>query len=329
MLSPTPFRDTYLVAGFELREMLRSRRAFLIVALYLLVAAFATFNFVRLLNVTQNLTQAPPRWQRRDVPAPNPATSGHVEAHPFQPPPATAVPKGPSQGAFFSRWSPFRGILSDQVTDPTTVDFLVAKPLIALFFMLVCLLAVPILIMITASESIAQEHQTRGVRFTALRTGRVEFVVGKVLGQAFLMAVVVLLSAGLCLAMGAWKLADFEWGPAISAMLVFWPRIVAFCVPFVGLASLCSMNCSSALSARAFALIGIGAVWMVHGLTGYYADTSLAGFFNVLDQFEPYAHESELWTATYATVGPAMAILVGLGVLYVAVGLIFYSRRDL
>jgi ABC-type transport system involved in multi-copper enzyme maturation permease subunit len=324
MLSPTPLRDTYLVAGFELREMLRSRRAFLVVALYLLMAAFATFNFVRLLNVTENLTQPPP-W-RRDRGIVQPTARAQVAQAPVARTPAGA---GPSQGAFFSRYSPFRGILSGQVTDTTTLDFLVAKPLIALFFVLVCLFAVPILIMITASESIAQELQTRGVRFTALRTGRVEFVVGKALGQGLLMAVVVLLSAGMCLAMGAWKLADFEWGPALTAMLIFWPRIVVFCVPFVGLAALCSMNCSSTLSARAFALIGLGALWSVHGLTSYYSDTSLAGFFNALDTLEPFAYQSDMWTATYATVGPAMAALIGLAVLYVGIGLIFYTRRDL
>ena len=161
------------------------------------------------------------------------------------------------------------------------------------------------------------------------RTGRVEFVVGKALGQALLMTVVVLLSAVMCMAMGAWKLQDFEWGPAISAMLIFWPRIVAFCLPFVGLAAFCSMLCSSTLSARAFALIGMGALWTVHELAGYYSDTSLASFFNVLDQLDPYSHQAELWMGTYANVGPAMAILAGLAVLYVGVGLIFYARRDL
>ncbi len=317
-------RDIGLVAGFELREMRRSRRAFFVVAMYLLVAAFATYNFVRILNLTQNFNQSPPQWRQRDVRGPtDPARVAQA------PVPRSAPGAGPSQGAFFSRWSPFRNILSDQVNNEQTMDFLMKKPLIMLYFMLVCLFAVPILIMITASESIAQEHQTRGVRFTALRTGRVEFVVGKVLGQGLLMAVVVLLSAVLCMAMGAWKLQDFEWGPAISAMLVFWPRIVAFCAPFVGLAALCSMNCSSALAARAFALISMGALLMVHELTSFYSDTPLASFFSTLDQFEPYSHQAALWTATYAMVGPAMAALAGLTVLYVGIGLIFYSRRDL
>jgi ABC-type transport system involved in multi-copper enzyme maturation permease subunit len=329
MLSPTPFRDISLVAGFELKEMLRSRRAFLVIALYMLMAAFATFNFVHILNLTQNFTVTPPQWQHREVRGPNPATSGRPSAEMYKPPPPSTAPTGPSQGAFFARNSPFRGVLGTEVADQATVDFLVAKPLIALFFMLICLLAVPILIMITASESIAQELQTRGVRFTALRTGRVEFVVGKALGQALLMTVVVLLSAVMCMAMGAWKLQDFEWGPAISAMLIFWPRIVAFCLPFVGLAAFCSMLCSSTLSARAFALIGMGALWTVHELAGYYTDTSLASFFNALDQLDPYSHQAELWMGTYATVGPAMAILAGLAVLYVGIGLIFYARRDL
>jgi ABC-type transport system involved in multi-copper enzyme maturation permease subunit len=162
-----------------------------------------------------------------------------------------------------------------------------------------------------------------------LRTGRVEYVTGKALGQALLIALVVLLSAGMCMAVAEWKLADFEFWPTARAMLLFWPRAVGYCVPFVGVAILCSMLSSSTMSARAFSLIGMMALWAVHELADFYSDTPLAGFFNALDHLDPYFYQMRLWEPGYATVGPALAILAGLGVLYVAIGLVFYVRRDL
>ena len=324
MFSHTPFRDIYLTGAYDLREMMRSRRALVIVVLYLTVAAFFSYNFVRILNLTQNFTKAPPRYQR-DVPGPSPQTAARVNTEPTV---QRAAP-GLTQGAFFARNSPFREMLGSLVTEPATIDFLTAKPLISLYFMLVSLISVPFLIMITASEPIAQEQQTRGVRFVMLRTGRVEYVVGKALGQSLLIALVLILSAGVCMVTAAWKLVDFEFWPTLWAMAGFWPRVVAYCLPFVGLATMCSMLSSSTMSSRAFSLIGMFAMWVEHGLADYLSDTSLAGFLNAVDHLNPYFYQMRLWEPAYATVGPAMAILAGLGVLYVAAGLIFYVRRDL
>jgi len=324
MFSPTPFRDIYLTASFELREMMRSRRALVIMALYLTVAAFASYQFVEILIRTQNFTRTPPRWQRE---VRGPVAQPGARANPVAPV-ARAAP-GLTQGAFFARGSPFRDVLGGMVTEPATMDFLTAKPLIALYFMLISLLSAPFLIMITASEPIAQEQQTRGVRFVVLRTGRVEYVTGKALGQGLLIALVVLMSAAVCMTVAEWKLVDFEFTPTARAMLLFWPRVVAFCVPFVGLAMLCSMNSSSTMAARGISLMGMLGLWLVHELADFYSDTSLAGFFDKLDHFDPYYYQMRLWEPSYATVGPAMGILVGLGALYMVIGLAFYLRRDL
>jgi hypothetical protein len=71
------------------------------------------------------------------------------------------------------------------------------------------------------------------------------------------------------------------------------------------------------------------ALWAVHGLADLYSETAAAGFFNGLDHFDPYYYQMRLWEPGYATVGPAMGILAGLGVLYLVIGLAFYLRRDL
>lgn len=63
MFGPSPLRDIFLVAGFELREMLRSRRALLFSALYFLVAGLGSYIFVQFLTRVEpvNDFQAPRR----------------------------------------------------------------------------------------------------------------------------------------------------------------------------------------------------------------------------------------------------------------------------
>lgn len=320
MFSPTPLRDILLVAGFELREMLRSRRAYSVIALYLLVAALATFAFVQILVQADAVVKNPASFIIGGRP-------GQGRGETLAPPPAIA--SAPSQAVLFSRRSPFRGLLSSMMTDQDTLAFVLSKPPIALFYTLVSFVTLPFLIMITSSETIAQEHQSRGVRFIAMRTGRAEFVLGKVLGQGFLMGLVTLLSGGMCLAIAAWKLSDFEWGPGVSAVLLFWPRIAAYGAPFLGLAALCSMNSSSSLTARAFSLLGLGGMMFVNGLTAFLADTPSASLFNALDLFVPNSHQNALWRPDFASVASTMAVLATLTALYLAIGLFFYRRRDL
>lgn len=335
MFGPTPCRDILVVAGFELREMRRSRRALAVVALYLMVAAFLAYFFVHLLEQAQTVVTNPVAlMQAANGPGPGGPGGPRGRGGPvFAPSP----PDKPSQGLFFSRRSPFRAVLRNQVSDDETMDFLVVQPPIALYYLLTSFMFVPFLIMITASETVAQEHQSRGVRFVAMRTGRAELVLGKVLGQGLLVAVVTLLAGLMSLTVAAWNLADFAWGPALSALLLFWPRVVAYTVPFVGLASLCSMSTNSTMAARAAALLGLGGLWLVHQAPTIYAISPLAArtngafapVFNTLDYISPYAYQDDLWRPLWSEIGTPILLLAWLGIIYVGVGLFFYRRRDL
>jgi len=330
MFGPTPFRDIFLVAGFELREMTRSKRAFLFAALYMIVAALGSYGFVQFLTATQPMREPPPRRDGRpfDFNTPSPSRPE---------PPATTVtvdPNRPTQAKLFQRGSPFRGILSGSVDEQEAVDFMAALPPITLFHMLISLMILPMVIMITSSESISQEHQSRGVRFVALRTGRAEFVLGKVLGQGVTIALMTLLAGAVCMAIAAWKLQDFEFFPTLSALLMFWPRLTAYCVAFLGLAGLCSMNTNSTVGSRTFSLIGLVSLWFISHLVNVYivfldVGGGWARLLRAIDFFSPFSHQNDLWYPETVRYGGAMAALVFLGVFYLAIGLINYRERDL
>jgi ABC-type transport system involved in multi-copper enzyme maturation permease subunit len=333
MFGPTPFRDIFLVAGFELREMTRSRRLLLAGALYMLVAALGSYTFVEFLTTVQPITNMADMPRNRGGPFqqfnPPPAS---------RPPPAPAAPAStstaPAQGKLFQRGSPFRGLLRDTVTEQAAADFLVSQPPVVLFHMLVSLMILPLVTMLTASESISQEHQARGVRFIVLRTGRGEFVLGKVLGQAFTIGLLTLVGGLVCMGMAAWKLQDFEFFPTLWALLLFWPRIVAYCIAFLGLAALCSMNSSTPVASRIFSIMGLGGLFFFHHLCQVYLDglSSTSGeawLLNALDFLTPYSHQNGLWYPELATYGGAIAALVFIGIFFTAIGLLIYRERDL
>ncbi|HTB63985.1 MAG TPA: ABC transporter permease subunit [Opitutales bacterium] len=387
MFGPTPFRDIFLVAGFELREMLRSRRAILFAAMYMLVAGLGSYIFVTILNKVQFANQSAVSQangernrrsflfggpQRPDRPGPastsNPAAPGSTASNPATsttpttstdtgaaaPPSTNASASGapspspsppdqitttttstkPNEKWLFEHNSPFRNILSSSVDGQSAIDFLSGMPAITLFHMFISLLIMPLVIMLTASESIAQEIQTRGVRFVGLRTGRVEFVLGKVLGQGATIAGMTLLAAAICIAMAAWKLGDFEFMPTLSALLLFWPRLLAYCVAYLGLAALCSMNSSSTVASRTFSIIGLVFLTITHYYADVYlfflpADSIQAKMWHAIDFLTPVSHRLDLWYPEPGHYLGAIASLVFLGGLYTVIGLIFYRRRDL
>jgi ABC-type transport system involved in multi-copper enzyme maturation permease subunit len=328
MFGPTPFRDIFLVAGFELREMMRSRRAFLFTVLYILVAAAGSYLFVEFLTGIHSVTNPPD--QRRD----RPAFFQNAPATPSRPAETPVTPGMPEESRLFQRGSPFRGILSGNVDEEAAVEFMASKPAIVLFHLFISLTMMPMIIMITSSESIAQEHQSRGVRFIGLRTGRAEFVLGKLLGQCATLAVMTLLAGGVCMAIAWWKLADFEFMPALSAILLFWPRLLAYCIAFLGLAGLCSMNSNSTVGSRTFSIVGLVSLWIMNHLAEFYqmgvpVDDPHARVWHAIQFFSPFSHQNDLWYPEFSHYGVAMIDLVILSALYVGIGLIFYRRRDL
>ncbi len=321
MFGPTPIRDIGLVAGFELREMLRSRKALAILALYLLVAAFISYAFMDFLETAQASLRNPAALLGGDVRGPAAGRRGLVVA--------PSPPDKPSQGILTARGSPFNRVIFSRITDPASRDFLERQPPIMLFFAYTSFALIPLLIMITAAETLAQEHQSRGIRFVAMRTGRAEYALGKGLGQAGLLGAVTFLAGLLSLGIAAWKLSDFEWSAGLRSLVVFWPRLTVFGLPFLGMAMLCSMNTGSAMVARVAGLGGLAGLFVTHQLFQKYQESSLGPVLRVLDFLAPYSHQDNFWLPSWQDCGPEMLLLAGLAFGYVGVGLLFYRRRDL
>jgi len=136
------------------------------------------------------------------------------------------------------------------------------------------------------------------------------------------------------MAIAAWKLGDFEFLPTLSALFMFWPRLLAYCFAFLGLAGLCSMNSNSTVGSRTFSLIGLVSLFVahqmvLHEINDLHVTGGWAHFLTTVDYFSPFSHQMYLWYPEVAQYGSAMGSLIFLGALYLAIGLINYRERDL
>jgi hypothetical protein len=119
-----------------------------------------------------------------------------------------------------------------------------------------------------SSECIAIDVGSRTIRYEALRTGRVEIIAGRFLGQIALMALAISVSL-----VGAWGfgLAMMNGHTASELALgMAWvfPRLVVWAVPFIGLGVFASQLTASAAWARAIAILLLGATYAASGAVG-------------------------------------------------------------
>lgn len=296
-------RDALVVARFDLGESLRSRKALIFLALYVAgaIAAVALFTEV-LQDVEEQLAEQ------------------LLVARTEQPGSLTqAVMESPE----------LLGVVSRLVRDEALARTLLSMPPIALVYHWVALAFAPAFVALTSSDAISAELASGSVRYAIARTDRTAWAVGKLIGQAALLAV------GLALgALGAWvtgwiQLASFE--PALSAFWLARYAFTAFLFAFahLGLVMGLSQMTRSVPWSRALGLLALVGLFAAHG---YLARESVQAqspvLVDTLRQLFPAAHRLDLWRPTWAEVAPGGLVLVCLGVVGFSVGHRRFIRRD-
>lgn len=221
-------------------------------------------------------------------------------------------------------------IIGKAVDDPDAAASLARQPPLALAFAWVAMLFAPLLVLVTASETIGAEVETRAVRYTLLRTGRGEYVVGKLLGQLAILAAVVALSGVAFLVTGGLSTEGVSLPSTALAMARFWPWVVVDALPWLALAVGASMLATSAQGARAIALGAAIGMALLHSLAGA---AWLAGLPSVvrslLDGITPYGRGFGVIFPVGVTMARSLALCLGLSVLYLGASFSLFRRRDL
>jgi hypothetical protein len=223
----------------------------------------------------------------------------------------------------------FRQMLGRLVGDPKLVDALAEIPPMALFYGWLTLALVPALVMLTSTDAIAGELQSGEARYALVRVDRLSWSVGKLLGQALLMALGIVLGGIAVWIVGAVGWAGFERTASALWIARLGVRAWIYGFAWLGLALAASQVTASAAIARG---LGIGGLVLV-GLFGSVLQWPMVHrhapvVFDSIRTLVPGAHSLGLWQPAFADRAPSIVMLFALGGAYFALGHTRLARRD-
>lgn len=291
LVSSTFVRDAVLIAGFDLRESLRTRRALVLVLLYILIAATASGIYVSIVGALEQTLDA---------------AIGAADAD-------AAFDAAKDQG--------YRSVLLFFANgDGALADAFASYPAMVLLFAWVSLAFLPWFIALTSYDQIAGDLHLRTIRYAALRTTRLAYVAGKLVAQAIIVAGVAALGMLPVVITGALYLPGFDLVATVLSLLSTLPITLVCALGFLGIVSLASQLCRSPGAARAAAL---GLLFLVYML-GAHPDTGL-----LFAYFSPWHWKAGLFHPAIATRLFSVAACLGLCVGYTALGYLRFRNRDL
>ena len=296
-------RDVFLVARFEVLRAIRTWRALALVVLFCVASGGASYLFVRFVGLLEN----------------NVADQ-------------LGVPRTETPGAMLDQLvlsDTWREVVSDMIGAPEFVDFLLSVPPLAMFNLWFGFLLVPFFAASASAECLAIDVQSRAIRYEALRTGRLEIVMGRLFGQLTLTAIALVVSTLVVWFVGVGFMVLEE--PLALGGWLFWfaLRSLGFAVPFVGLGVAASQLTASPAWARVMAIGATAGTWVLFGLAHYWIDQrQVLWLADILLQVLPQGWLRGMWSPGLAWAGSAAAVC-GLGLVFAAFGYVRFARRDL
>ncbi|NOY28406.1 MAG: ABC transporter permease subunit [Oligoflexia bacterium] len=296
-------RGVLLTAAFDLRCALRSRKAVLLLLLYLAGATATSGAFVSVLrSIEKGMADT------------------LAVAHTEQPGTMTASLMKSDQ---------LHDVVEELVGDPVLAAELVAVPPLALFYGWVAMTFVPVLVTITSSDAIAADVDCGASRFALVRSSRGAWASGKLLGQAVLMGTGVALGGLGSWMVGLFALADYPAANTAMWMARLGGRACVSGFAYLGLVMGISQITRSANKARAggllaLVLVGVGRQFLqaprVHDAAPVIFDSLLVLF--------PGSHALDLWRPEWSQRLPAELILLAIGGCAFMAGHAWFLRRD-
>ncbi len=285
------------MAGFDLLESLRSRKAIMLLALYLLGSLGASGIFIRILSALQDRLQE---------------QMGHaVRMHEIMASPGMTRLVGALAG------------------DPEVAKAIVTIPPMAIFYGWLAIHFVPLLILFTSSDAISGDVSSGAVRFSLFRTDRISWAVGKLVGQTCLMAVGVLVGALGCWVMGLVWLDQMPVADTGYWLVRISGRAIVYSFAYLGMVMCASQMARTNARAGGLALVIMFFCWLSAtvlqaGPIQKRAPTLTA----VLARLFPGGHQLALWHPSLVRSGSAMLALIAIGLAFFALGFWRFNARD-
>ncbi|MFZ5479845.1 MAG: ABC transporter permease subunit [Myxococcota bacterium] len=295
--------DVVWVAVYELGEAVRTRLFQLVLLAYAGGVAVATWLFTEILR--------------------------HMEEPLAE---SMGVPPTKRPGAMMNTLLE-RGKL-DELLEPVTgadgVAHLLDEPVLALWTGAVAMALLPMVLLFSASGSVAGEVRTRSIRYLLCRTGRLQIGLGKLAGQLLLALVAAVLGSIVAWGMGMTLMVGNPPIELAAALVSRTGRACVYALPFAGLGLAVSQVVPSPNGARALAVMVFGLMsWATAWLGDHVGPDTAGRLADLAMLFYAPATWDDFWSAEPGTVGIAAAQCVVLSVVYYAAGHGVFARRDL
>lgn len=294
---------TIRVALFELAAAVRTRRAIVLVALYLAWSLLGMSGAITALGKMEDRLAEILQVEKVE------GKSGVVSA---------------------ALWKskPFQQLVRSVVGDSLIYDDIVGKHPAELIYAWIVFLAVPLLTVLVATRRVAEEVKSGAAKYMLLRVTRLEWTLGKYLGIALLMLVGLLIGAVAAWIVAAFRLSGADIPALLPAMVVWSVKAWFLSLAWLGLALGVSHLFKSGAKADAVAILLMIAFSVVPAILKGFGSAWLGGKLLVLVRLFPSSVDAALWRSSFLPVAASATWLVMLGLLYLSVGHAVFARRD-
>jgi len=296
-------RQTWRVACYEWFDALRSRRALVVLLLYLAAAVCNMYWSINLLHKLE--TELASALQ---LPASEQA--GVV---------STALWKS----------KPFQRMMTKMTQNDLVLRDITGKHPVELIYAWFAFFYTPLLVVLVAGNRIAEEIGSGSVRYVIFRTSRASWSLGKFVGQTLMIGLALMLSGASAYAVAKFRLAG-SGTPDLFLNMVQWSlRAWIYSIPYLGLAMGLSHLTRSSSKATVMGILAITLCFALSILIRHFTlDTGWRAYLPHLGQLLPDGHKMLLWRNAAAPLVAGSATLVTLGVCYLLTGYAFFRNRD-
>jgi len=220
----------------------------------------------------------------------------------------------------------FQGLIRSLVNDKLVYLDIRGRHPIELVYAFFSFALAPLLVVMVAGNRVSDDLRNGAVRYAIVRCTRLEWSLGKSLGQAMMLGCGLVVSA-----IGAWGVATCRLSDAAStlpAMLDWSARCWMYSLAWLGVALGISHLTRRGSLATALGIFAVFALCALPGVLQIVADKVQLPWLPVLEVFSPSAAKSLLWRRSFAPLARAALWLGALGMMFLMAGNWHFRRRD-